>query len=133
VSDQILLDSVAAAVSRLGAVLQHADEMGGMGHSAGVAALVGEMGVALDEAIRHQHDRGICPTVVEWILTAPDQAETVARMAVWLTEAALDVDDHDHFREGTGEPVDPGSMVARAALLLSLSCSVLAHRPEVDG
>jgi hypothetical protein len=99
----ILLDSVAAGVRRLGAALAHADERGGMDHSAGVAALLSEMGYGLDEAIRHRHDRPIAPRVVEWILTAPDQAETVARVAIWITDAALDIDEHDHVREGTGE------------------------------
>jgi hypothetical protein len=126
----ILLDSVAAGVRRLGAALAHADS-GGMDHSDGVSALLAEMGYALDEAIRLGADRPIAPGVVEWILTAPDQAETVARVAIWITDAALDIDDHEYSRDGA--PVDPGSMVARAALLLSLECSVLAHRPEVDG
>jgi hypothetical protein len=65
VTDQILLDSVAAGVRRLGAALGHADDMGGIDHTAAISGLVAEMSLGLDEAIRHQHDRPVRSGVVE--------------------------------------------------------------------
>lgn len=123
---QLFLPAVVAAVERLGHALAHADRMGGMDHSAAVSVLVSEMGTGLDSAMRDEADLGIDPGVVEWIVTAPTQAETVARAVVWITEMALDIDEYDHHRED-GEPIPPGSIIARAALLLSLQCSTLTH------